>query len=88
MYAIRSYYDGHNMYQSWHRNYNFHLENYGKQDTFGYKDFIPMFTAEKFNADEWADLFVEAGAQFAGPAGEHADGFSMWDSKVNSYNFV
>ena len=79
---------GHNMYHSWHRNYQFHLDNYGKQDEFGYKDFIPMFTADKFDADEWADLFVEAGARFAGPAGEHADGFSMWDSKVNPWNAV
>ncbi|PKQ64273.1 alpha-L-fucosidase [Labilibaculum filiforme] len=77
---------GTNMYNSWHPNHKFHLENYGSLDKFGYKDFIPMFTAEKFNADEWADLFVEAGAQFAGPAGEHADGFSMWDSEVNPWN--
>jgi len=79
---------GHNMYNSKHRSGKFHLETYGAFDSFGYKDFIPMFTAEKFNADEWADLFVEAGAQFAGPAGEHADGFSMWDSKVNPWNAV
>ena len=79
---------GTNMYNSWHPNYKFHLENYGPLDEFGYKDFVPMFTAEKFNADEWADLFVESGAQFAGPAGEHADGFSMWDSEVNPWNSV
>lgn len=79
---------GHNMYNDRHRCGKFHLENYGALDEFGYKDFIPKFTAEKFNADEWADLFVEAGAQFAGPAGEHADGFSMWDSKVNPWNAV
>ena len=24
---------------------------------FGYKDFIPQFTCEKFNADQWAELF-------------------------------
>ncbi|GJM63804.1 alpha-L-fucosidase [Persicobacter diffluens] len=77
---------GHNMYTSWHPNSRFHKEKYGKPNEFGYKDFIPMFTADKFNADEWADLFKEAGAQFAGPAGEHADGFSMWKSKVNPWN--
>jgi alpha-L-fucosidase len=79
---------GRNMYNDWHPNNKFHLETYGPLDEFGYKDFVPKFTAKKFNADEWAALFVEAGAQFAGPAGEHADGFSMWDSEVNPWNSV
>ena len=34
--------------------YNYHLNKYGPQDQFGYKDFIPMFRAEKFNATRWA----------------------------------
>ena len=66
--------------------YEHHLKTYGHPSKFGYKDFIPMFKAEKFNADEWADLFKKAGAQFAGPVGEHHDGFSMWDSEVNEWN--
>jgi alpha-L-fucosidase len=66
--------------------YDYHVKTYGKPDKFGYKDFIPMFKAEKFNADEWADLFRRSGAKFAGPVAEHADGFSMWDSKLNPWN--
>ncbi len=66
--------------------YKHHLKKYGKQSEFGYKDFIPMFKAEKFNADEWAKLFKASGARFAGPVAEHSDGFSMWDSKVNPWN--
>lgn len=79
---------GTNMYNPKHPNHKFHLENYGPVDEFGYKDLVPLFTAPKFDADEWADLFVKSGARFAGPAGEHADGFSMWDSKVNPWNSV
>ena len=45
-----------------------------------------MFTAEKFNADEWAKLFKDAGAQFAGPVAEHSDGFAMWDSELTEWN--
>lgn len=63
-----------------------HLEKYGDPATFGYHDFIPMFTAEHFNADEWAALFKKAGARFAGPVAEHHDGFSMWASKANPWN--
>ena len=42
-----------------------------------------MFKAEKFDAEEWSELFRKSGAQFAGPVAEHHDGFSMWDSKVS-----
>jgi alpha-L-fucosidase len=45
-----------------------------------------MFTAEHFDADDWAKLFKASGARFAGPVAEHHDGFSMWDSKVNKWN--
>ena len=76
----------HYMYVEGHRVNRFHLENFGPVDEFGYKDLIPRFTAEKFDADEWVQLYVEAGARFAGPVGEHADGFAMWDSKVSDWN--
>ena len=45
-----------------------------------------MFTAEKFDPDEWAELFKNAGAKFAGPVGEHHDGFSMWDTSFSDWN--
>jgi alpha-L-fucosidase len=64
----------------------YHIATYGPLEKFGYKDFIPMFTGEKFNADEWADLFEKAGAKFAGPVAEHHDGFSMWDTKYSEWN--
>jgi len=63
-----------------------HLENYGHPSEFGYHDFVPMFKAENFDADEWADLFIKAGARFAGPVAEHHDGFAMWDSKATPWN--
>jgi len=53
---------------------------------FGYKDLIPKFTAENFNAEEWADLFAKSGAKFAGPVAEHHDGFAMWDTKYSDWN--
>ncbi|HTL69624.1 MAG TPA: alpha-L-fucosidase [Lacunisphaera sp.] len=40
----------------------------------------------KFDPDEWAQLFADAGAKFAGPVAEHHDGFSLWASKVNPWN--
>ena len=66
----------------------FHDLVFGGIEKFGYKDFIPMFTGEKFDADEWAKLFKDAGAQFAGPCAEHAEGFAMWDSDRTRWNSV
>ena len=72
---------GRNMYKPGHPNHVEHLERYGSVKEFGYKDLVPKLTGEKFDADEWVDLYVQAGAKFAGPVGEHSDGFSMWDSR-------
>jgi alpha-L-fucosidase len=63
-----------------------HVAKYGPLDKFGYKDFIPMFKAEKFNPDEWVALFKKAGARYMMAMAEHHDGFSMWDSALNKYN--
>lgn len=76
----------HHMYQPGTAQYEYHVRTFGPPERFGYKDFIPMFTAEHFDADEWAALFKASGAQYAGPVAEHHDGFSMWDSKVNVWN--
>lgn len=63
-----------------------HQEKWGPQDKFGYKDFIPLFTASKFDPEQWAELFKNAGAKFVVPTAEHHDGFALWDSTVNLYN--
>jgi alpha-L-fucosidase len=77
---------GNRMYNRELPEFEHHRKTYGDHKEFGYKDFIPMFKAEKFDADEWAQLFKDAGAQFAGPVAVHHDNFSMWDSKVNPWN--
>lgn len=79
---------GRQMYCKDNPEYRHHIETYGDSKAFGYKDFIPQFTAEKFDAGEWAQLFKDAGAQFAGPVAVHHDNFAMWASKVNPWNSV
>jgi len=56
-----------------------HIDKYGAQKGFGYKDFIPQFKAEKFDAAAWAKLFKETGARYVIPVAEHHDGFPMYD---------
>jgi alpha-L-fucosidase len=65
--------------------YKHHIATYGSQDTFGYKDFIPSFKAEKFDPAAWARLFKEAGAKYVIPVFEHHDGFAMYDSGLSDW---
>ena len=76
----------HWMYLPGRPEYQHHLAAYGTLDKFGYKDFAPMFTAERWNPDAWVALFKAAGARYVGPVAEHADGFSMWNSRLNRWN--
>lgn len=70
-----------NMYVQGSPEFEHHRETYGEHTKFGYKDFIPQFTASEFSAEAWARLFREAGAQFVVPVAEHHDGFAMYDSQ-------
>ena len=63
-----------------------HTEHFGPPDKFGYKDFIPLFKAEKFDPDAWAALFKAAGAKYIIPTAEHHDGFALWDSKLTKWD--
>ncbi|QDU89748.1 Alpha-L-fucosidase [Pirellulimonas nuda] len=63
-----------------------HLAVYGPQKTHGYKDFIPQFKAERFDAEAWAKLFKETGARYVIPVAEHHDGFPMYDCSFTRWD--
>ncbi|SEA92966.1 alpha-L-fucosidase [Pseudobutyrivibrio sp. ACV-2] len=75
-----------NMYNKRDPEYRYHIETFGPQKDFGYKDFIPLFTAERFDAKHWIETFKNAGAKYVVPVMEHHDGFSMYDSELNRWN--
>lgn len=75
-----------NMYIQGSKEYEHHLAVYGKHKDFGYKDFIPLFKAERFDPGEWAALFKASGAKYVVPVAEHHDGFQMYKSAVSHYN--
>ncbi|WP_094766636.1 alpha-L-fucosidase [Pseudozobellia thermophila] len=66
--------------------YLHHKQKYGDQKKFGYKDFIPMFKAEKFNAKKWINLFKKSGARYVIPVADHHDGFAMYKSNTTRWN--
>ena len=74
------------MYMPGTRAYEHHLATYGPLNQFGYKDFIPMFTGERFDAAEWMHLFRDAGAGYVFPVAEHHDGFQMYESELSEWN--
>jgi len=74
------------MYQKGSKEFQHHITKYGPQSKFGYKDFIPLFKAEKFDAVQWVDLFKKAGAKYVVPVAEHHDGFQMYKSALSRWN--
>ncbi len=75
-----------NMYTEGMPAFEHHVKIYGQQANFGYKDFIPMFSAKRFNPKEWAKVFKEAGAKYVFPVAEHHDGFQMYKSSISHFN--
>ena len=75
-----------NMYIEGMEAYRHHVKTYGPQKDFGYKDFIPLFKAPRFDAEAWAETFRDAGAKYYVPVAEHHDGFQMYASVLSRYN--
>jgi len=75
-----------NMYMQGSKEYEHHIATYGAHKDFGYKDFIPMFKAERFDAEDWAELFWQSGAKYVMPVAEHHDGFQMYKSELSRFN--
>jgi alpha-L-fucosidase len=74
------------MYSRDSAEFRHHVATYGPQSKFGYKDFIPRFTADKFNARRWAELFRNSGARYVVPVAEHHDGFPMYDCSFTDWS--
>jgi len=71
------------MYRA-HKEY--HQETWGED--FQRDDFLPLFTAENFNAKEIVDLVKMSGAKYIVPLNKHHDGFCLWDSRYTQRDVV
>lgn len=90
VFSVPAYHDWYarNMYIKDSVEYKYHLEHYGQHKDFGWKDYIPMLTMEKFEPAEWVKLFTEAGADYIVPVAEHHDGFQNYKSDLSHWNAV
>ncbi len=59
--------------------YDFHRKNYGED--FEYRDFAPLFRAELFNPEQWADIFKKSGARYVVLTSKHHDGYCLWPTE-------
>lgn len=56
-----------------------------------YEDYMQQlegFTASKFDADYWAELFKKSGARYSVLTSKHHDGVAMYDTKCNDLSVV
>jgi len=56
-----------------------------------YEDYMKQqkgFTASNYNPEEWAKLFVDAGAKYAVLTTKHHDGFALWDTKLSKLKSI
>lgn len=68
---------------------------YGKGEWVMYNNNIPLdeyeqkaraFKGEKFNAQDYVDLAVDAGMKYITFVAKHHDGYALWDSRATDYD--
>lgn len=63
---------------------DYHNKYWGED--FKEDDFIPLFTANDFNADHLAEVAKEAGMKYVVPFLKHHDGFCLWNTSYTLRN--
>ncbi|BES97784.1 alpha-l-fucosidase [Nesidiocoris tenuis] len=62
------------------------IEAYMKKNykpEFSYQDFAKDFTAEFFNATQWAEIIENSGARYVILTSKHHEGYALWPSKYS-----
>ncbi|MEM1013143.1 MAG: alpha-L-fucosidase [Planctomycetota bacterium] len=76
------------MYVEGHPQYAHHLDHYGHPSEHGYKDLIPLWTCEHFDADALMTKYKAAGARYFVSMGVHHDNYDLWNSQHHRWNAV
>ena len=75
-----------NMYIQGQRQYQYHLEHYGPQSRFGYKELCAQWTLLNWEPDDLIARYKRAGARIFVALANHHDSFDAWDSKHQTWN--
>ena len=76
------------MYMQGDGQYNFHVWKYGHPSVAGFKDILPLWTADKWDPEKLVARYKDAGAKFFVAMAGHHDNFDNWDSKYQPWNAV
>ncbi|MDP1026982.1 alpha-L-fucosidase [Sphingomonas sp. KR1UV-12] len=74
------------MYVPGHPHYDHHVKTYGHPSAVGYKDLIPLWTADRFDPDALMERYAAAGAKYFVSMGVHHDNFDLWKSRHQRWN--
>jgi alpha-L-fucosidase len=73
------------MYEEGSWQYKIHLQKHGHPSTFGFKDVINTWKAEKWDPEELVSLYKNAGAQYFMAMANHHDNFDLYNSKYQKH---
>ena len=76
------------MYEDGTKHADDHRRNYGDPAEFGFKDIIPLWTADNWDPDEIVSRFKRAGARYFVGMANHHDNFDLWNSSHQPWNSV
>lgn len=76
------------MYIEGNEKYKYQIDAMGHPSEFGFKDWIPLWRADKWNPEKLFDLYKKAGAKYFFAMANHHDNFDMYDSKYQPWNSV
>ncbi|MEM6561735.1 MAG: alpha-L-fucosidase, partial [Planctomycetota bacterium] len=76
------------MYDETKPHYRHHVRTYGHPSEFGFKDILPLWRAENFDAEALVGFFADNGARYFMGQAAHCDNFDLWNSKHHRWNSV
>ncbi|MFD1771200.1 alpha-L-fucosidase [Sphingobacterium suaedae] len=77
---------GQGMYKEGSDQYRYHVETYGHPSTFGFKDVIRAWKADRWDPHALVKLYKHAGAEYFVAMANHHDNFDLFDSTHHRWN--